>query len=305
MNKKIPIIVDCEPGIDDALALMLAFSNPKKIDVKLITSSVGNLALEKTTRNILFLVETFSPYKVDVAKGEEGKLDGIENKPDAIDVHGKSGLGMFEPSKPSLKAIRKKAIKAMYDTLMQSDEKVVIVALGPMINVSKLLLEHPDCKEKIKCVFAMVGSIDGVGNVTPYAEFNAYHDPVALDIVIKSGVPFVMSPLHLGQKTAVANEKFYSHRRKTFKEDFIYQMIKGSFEPTQEGFFGLHDPQVVYGLLHPELYTFKRCDISVCLKKRKYAQTFVVENPNGSCFVQEAKSYKKVSKRMFKDFYRG
>jgi inosine-uridine nucleoside N-ribohydrolase len=302
--KKIPVIIDTDPGIDDALALLLVFSNPKKLDVKLITTAIGNNSIEKCTKNSLFLVENFAKTKIDVVKGMSKTLDKKEDKEDATSVHGASGLGIFKTPASKQKAVKKDVVEEIKKVLDRSNQKIVLIALGPLVNYANLLIKHPECIQKIDYIFSMGGSVDGVGNATPYAEFNVYYDPKALDIVLKSGVKLVISPLHLGQKTAVANEKFYSHKQENLKEKLIYEMIKGSYEPTQEGFFGLHDPQVIYGLLHPRLYQFKKCDVTVSLKKKTYGQTFMTLNKEGKYTVQLAKNYKKISKKMFKDFYK-
>lgn len=302
--KKIPVIIDTDPGIDDALALMLAFSHPNRFDIKLITTAIGNSSIAQCTKNSLFLTETFSKSKINVVKGLSKTLDKIAEKEDATSVHGASGLGLFNTPTPKQKPTNEDVVEAIYKVLKNSKEKIVLVALGPIVNFANLLKKHPNCIEKIDYIFAMGGSVDGKGNATPYAEFNVYYDPKSLEIVLNSGVNFVLSPLHLGQKTAVANEKFYAHKKETFKEQLIEQMIRGSYEPTQEGFFGLHDPQVIYGLIHPRLYEFKRCDISVSLDEKTYGQTFVKLNPKGKHKVQLAKDYAKISEMMFKDFYK-
>ena len=302
--KKIPVIIDADPGIDDALALLLAFSNPKKIDVKLVTSAIGNKSVSSCTRNILFLVERFAPYKIDVARGEGQTFDDVEFKDDATYVHGRYGLGNFKAPEPTQEPIEGEVEDVMYNKLMESEEKLAILALGPTINIARLLEKHPDCKEKISFIFVMGSSMDGVGNVTRYAEFNVYQDPRAFQMVLDSGVPTIISPLHLGRETAIKDEVYFKHKRKTFKEHFIYELIKGSYEPTQPGAFGLHDPQVVYGILRPKLYEFKKCDITVSQNLETYGQTFITLNPNGKHYVQLAKNNKRISKKMFKDFYK-
>jgi len=305
--KRLPLIIDADPGIDDALALFLAFSNPKKIEIKLITSALGNMKKEIVLKNCLYLVEKFSPYHIPVAgkPSEALSQSGVQKYNEYYkEIGGNYALGLNEPKGVKQKPIKDEAVEAIYKTLIASNEKIILISLGSLSNLANLLLKHPDCKEKIKYIFAMAGSIDGKGNATAYAEFNVCFDPKSLDIVLKSGVNFILSPLHLGLETAVANEKFYSHKQKTFKDKFIYNLIKGSWEPMQEGFFGLHDPQVIYGLLHPKLYKFKKCDIKVNLSKKYYGQTLVSVNPNGKHIVQLAKSNKRISKKMFKDFYR-
>lgn len=304
MKRRIPVIIDADPGIDDSLALLLAFSNPKKIEVKLLTSAIGNKPIALCTKNSLFLVENFASYKIDVVRGVDEPFDGIKSKQDATDVHGKYGLGNFKAPTPKIKAKKCNVEDAMYKKLIESKEKIVLVAMGPTINFAKLLKKYPDCKDKIECIFIMGASMDGTGNITPYAEFNIYQDPKSFKMILDSGVKTIVSPMHLGRETAIPDEAYLNHRRKTFKEQFIYELMKGSFEPSQPGRFALHDPQVIFGLLEPKLYEFKPCDITVSLKKSTYGQTFITPNPEGNHLVQLAKNNKKISKKMFKAFYK-
>ncbi len=304
MKKRIPLIIDADPGIDDAAALLLAFANPKKFDIKLITSAVGNKSLALSVKNTLYLVENFAPYEIPVARGVNKTYDDKEEKNDASDIHGKWGLGKVKPLKTKQKPLKGEVSDIIYEKLKQSEEKVVIVALGPTINIAGLLKNHPDCKEKIDYIFVMGASVDGSGNITPYAEFNVYYDPKAFDILLNSGVKIIVSPLHLARESANSDEKYLNHKQKTKKDKLIHDLIAGSFEPSQPGYFCLHDAYTIHGLLRPSLYRFEKCDISVSLKKKNYGQTFITLNPEGKHYVQLAKNNNKIRRKMFKDMYK-
>lgn len=301
------IIIDTDPGIDDAFAIMIALQNTDVFDVKLITSAVGNMPLDIVTKNALFLVETFSPYHIDVARGSKNTMDGIDDKnmsEDLEKVFGKHGLGLFVPPATKQQPLQISAVEAIKNTLLSSKEKMIVFALGPSGNIAQAILDYPEIKEKIDYIFLMGGSVDGKGNATPFAEFNVYFDPVAFDIVLKSEIKVVLSPLHLGKETASRDEDFTSRKANTFKEQFIRDMIAGSFEASQVGRFALHDAHVPMGVLRPELYDFFPCDISVSLDKEHYGQTFVTKNPQGKHIVQLAKDNETVRKTLFEEIYK-
>lgn len=304
MKKKIPLIIDADPGIDDAFALLLAFANPKKFDIKLITSAIGNKAISLSTKNTLYMVETFAPYDIPVARGEDKTYDDIEERNDASEIQGKWGLGNFKAPTPNKKPLRGEVADILYKTIMESEDKVVLVGMGPFVNFARLLELHPDVKEKIECIFAMGASMDGTGNVSRYAEFNVYHDPKSFDIVLNSGVKLIISPLHLARETANDDKKYLKHRQKTQKEKFIHELIAGSFEPCQPGYFCLHDAYTIHGLLRPNLYRFEKCDITVSQYLETYGQTFITPNPDGKYYVQLAKNKNRIRRAMFKDNYK-
>ena len=304
MKKRLPIIIDADPGIDDALAMLIAFANPKKLEIKLITAAVGNKSLALSVRNTLFLVDKFAPYEIPVARGEDKTYDDKEEKNDASEVHGKWGLGDFRAPTPKKKCLRGDVGDIMYEKILECKEKVVLVGMGPFTNFAHLIEKHPDVKDKIAYIFAMGASVDGKGNVTKYAEFNIHHDPVAFDMILKSGIKLVISPLHLAKETANDDHLYTGHRAKTDKEKFIYDLFDGSYEPSQPGRFCVHDAYTIHGLLRPKLYRFEPCTITVSLKPETYGQTFIKLNPKGKFVVQLSKNKDKIKKLMYKDIYK-
>ena len=302
-----PLIIDTDPGVDDAVALIIAFQNQDVFDVRLVTTAVGNMPFEISNRNTLFLVEKFAPYHVDVAEGKKETVDKVGIKKTqkySNKIEGISGLGNFVPPEPSQELLPDDAVEAMYKALSASKEKIIICELGSSVNIAKLVTKYPEIKDKIEYAFIMGGSIDGRGNVKPYAEFNVYHDPVAFDIMLKSGVQVVLSPLHLGLESAMEDEAYLSRPITSFKEQFIHDLIDGAFEPMQVGKFALHDTHVIMGLLNPSLYEFKNCDITVSCEKENYGQTFVTLNPKGKHKVQLAKNAAVVRDKLFEEIYR-
>lgn len=195
MNVKTPIIIDCDPGIDDIMMLLLALTH-ENLDVKLITTSAGNQTQDKTMDNALSFV-SYLEKEVEVARGLSKPL--FRELIVAAEVHGESGIGNVMFPESTYKESPRTAIQAMQAVLEEVEEPITIVATGPLTNVGALLLAHPELKPKIKEISIMGGCAKG-GNVTPTAEFNIFVDPEAAEAVFQSGVPVIMSGLDVTHK---------------------------------------------------------------------------------------------------------
>ena len=137
------VIIDADPGIDDALAIAMAvYSN--NLNVKLLTSVCGNVTIDKITKNMLDLLQALEKRDIPVAIGAEKPL--ARKKDNSIQVHGKSGLGDWKFPKCELKPVKENAVEKMYEILSNSSNKITIIALGPLTNLAELLLKHPDVK---------------------------------------------------------------------------------------------------------------------------------------------------------------
>ncbi|WP_217587499.1 nucleoside hydrolase [Lentibacillus saliphilus] len=191
----IPVIIDCDPGIDDVMALLLAFVRPE-LDIRLITTEAGNQTQDKTAYNARSFL-SYMNQEIEVARGLEQPL--FVNLEVADDVHGESGLGDVIFPEPNFAESDRTAINALYETIMTSDEPIVLIATGPLTNIGALLLAHPEVKENIRYISFMGGAAVG-GNMSPTAEFNVYVDPHAADVVFRSGIPIVMSGLDVTHK---------------------------------------------------------------------------------------------------------
>src|SRR3712207_2694870 len=174
MEKK-PIILDVDPGHDDAVAIMLACAAPE-LDLLAVTTVAGNVPLEKTTRNALRVLSLIGHTAVPVAAGASSPLHRPLHT--AEDIHGESGLEGPEIPEASFELDERGATALIADALREAPEPVTLVPLGPLTNVATLLREHPELRERIARVSLMGGSI-GLGNTTPAAEFNIYVDPEA------------------------------------------------------------------------------------------------------------------------------
>lgn len=206
------VIIDCDPGVDDAIALFMAFAS-EKLDIKAITTVAGNVKLEKTSKNALKLTE-YVGYDVKVAKGASKPI--IRELVTAEFVHGESGLGNMVLPEPDGAFYTKNAYDTIYEEATNCENGLEIIALGPLTNIAITLLKYPEIKEKLKHITIMGGSTE-LGNHTPAAEFNIYVDPEAAKIVFESGIPITMVGLNVTNKayiTAKVLEEILSYNNR-------------------------------------------------------------------------------------------
>ena len=255
--KKKPVILDGDPGHDDAIALVLAAAFKDQLDIKAITAVGGNQTLAKVTLNYRRIATFLGLKDVPIAAGREQPM--LADLVVAPNYHGESGLDGPKLPDPEIPLSELSAVELMAKVLRESDEKVIIVATGPQTNVASLLLAHPELKEKIECISIMGGGLLK-GNWTSAAEFNIIVDPESADIEFRSGVPVIMAGLDVTEKAYVLPEEWDKLRglnpvAKMVAEwcDFFYIHLK---ELGWEG-ATLHDPCSVMVLVHPEIFTIK------------------------------------------------
>lgn len=187
---RLPIFLDTDPGIDDAVAIAAAIFAPE-LDLQLMTTVAGNVSVEKTTRNALQLLH-FWNAEIPLAQGAAVPL--VRAPRDAASVHGESGMAGYDFVEHNRKPLGIPAFLAIRDALMRAPEPVTLVAIGPLTNIALLLLQCPECKPYIRRLVIMGGSA-GRGNCTPNAEFNIAADPEAAACVFRSGIEIVMCGL--------------------------------------------------------------------------------------------------------------
>lgn len=250
MSKR-PIIIDTDPGIDDALAIGIALF-AEELDVRLITTVAGNVCLEHVTNNVLKLLH-FWGKKVPVAAGASAPL--LEPLVDASNVHGATGMEGYEFPEPDRSLLLKEhAVEAMRRTIMESEEPITLVPIAPLTNIALLFVMYPEVKEKIKEIVLMGGSA-GRGNKGIMSEFNIATDPEAAAIVFRSKVPIVMAGLDVGWKALVYPEDSEKMRVMGKTGEMAYCLFKkyrgGSFQTGLK----MYDSCAMAYLLRPELYT--------------------------------------------------
>lgn len=277
--KKRPVLLDGDPGHDDAMAWMLAKASPD-LKILAVTSSAGNQTIEKTTfnaRRVCALLGIDAPF----AMGLPAPLlcDPIT----AGNIHGQTGLDGPSLPQPTLPLSPLSAVELMAKALRESPEPVTIVVTGPETNAAALLLAHPELKPKIAEISVMGGGLD-FGNWTPAAEFNILADPEAAEIVFTSGIPLLMSGLDVTEKALIFPEDFERVRS-------VGNQVAGVVADWLEFFFKfhrdigyvgapVHDAVAVAALLHPELFTIR--DLYVGIETGgEYCRGTTVGDPHG------------------------
>ncbi|GGK63547.1 nucleoside hydrolase [Ornithinimicrobium pekingense] len=273
-----PLIIDCDPGHDDALALLLAVASPT-LDLRAVTTCFGNCSVQDATRNALRILTLAGATHIPVAQGASGPLTGevaLGNY-----VHGVSGLDGPDLPEPGMEVVAQDAVKLLADVLRNSDEKVTLAVTGPMTNVARLLQQHPELTPRIDEIIFMGGSTER-GNHTPTAEFNTYADPEALDVVLQTGVPVRMIGLNLTHQALATPEVV---RRMSDMQHSVGQICAGWM-----GFFGasyrkvwefdappVHDPCTIVALIDPGAVTWREAFLAVELEGRWTRGTTVVD----------------------------
>lgn len=262
MDKR-KIIIDCDPGIDDAVALSYAAAHQDYFDVLAVTTVSGNQNIDQVTRNALNLTK-FWGLDVPVAKGMGEPL--VRKAVFAGDVHGENGLAGCILPKSERQIEEKNAVFYLRDVLMAAEEKITMVCTGPLTNIALLFKLFPEVKEHIDELVFMGGAIRG-GNVTPCAEFNIYVDPEAAKIVFDSGVPLVMCGLDVTWKCNIDRKQVLKLCLSGNKAaTFCGEMIGNNIETTDNKYRGkacMHDVVPLMYLIHPEFFKYERAILDV------------------------------------------
>ncbi|GGH12112.1 ribonucleoside hydrolase RihC [Paenibacillus segetis] len=272
-----PIIIDTDPGIDDAVALAIALYS-EKLDVRLITTIAGNVGLDKVTKNALRLLKFFNK-NVPVALGADRPL--IKAPIDASDIHGSTGMDGFDFEEPTEDLVLKEnAVNAMHRVIMDSKEPITLVPIGPLTNIALLLKMYPEVKENIAEIVLMGGST-GRGNAGVMAEFNIFADPEAAKIVFQSNLPLVMVGLDVGWKALVYPEDSEQLKVMNQTGNMIYQLFQKYRGGSMKTGLKMYDATAIAYLLEPEMF--------------QVVDTFVDVELNGSmttgCTVVDLKGY--------------
>ena len=272
--QKEKIILDCDPGHDDAVAIMLAGINPK-IELLGITVVAGNQKLEKTVNNALKVCNHLN-LDVPVYSGMSRPM--IREQLIADDIHGETGLDGPKFEELKIKAEDKHAVNFIIDTLMNSDEKITLVPTGPLTNIGMAIRFEPRIIEKINRIVLMGGSYQ-LGNMTPAAEFNILADPDAAHIVFSSGVKIVMMGLDLTRQASATKEVVEKIKSLNNKASKLFVDLMEFFAASQKNVFGwsappVHDPTTIAYIIDPECIEVKPmfCEIELW-SERSYGRT--------------------------------
>lgn len=259
------IIIDCDPGHDDAIAICLALAHKKELNINAITTVAGNQTLDKVTTNALKIIELLGE-DIDVAKGAISPLIR-ELKTAPVDAHGSTGMDGPILPKPIKTVCSSNAVEYMLNVLRRSKEKITIVAIGPLTNIALLIKTYPEIIGKIEEISLMGGGLF-VGNATSAAEFNIYVDPEAAKIVFESGVPITMSGLDVTNKAYILKDEFEGLRGKGKISHFIVELLDFYYQYSEiYGYIGsgIHDACAIAYLLKPELFDYKYYHVDVMI----------------------------------------
>lgn len=252
------IILDTDPGIDDAVAIAAALFCPE-LELRLLTTVAGNVTVDKTTRNALQLLD-FWQATVPVAAGAAAPL--LRPLSSAADVHGESGLAGYPFAPPSRQALSQPAFQAIYQSLCNSDRPVTLVTIGPLTNIALLLMHYPDCRSRIERLVMMGGSC-GRGNVTPSAEFNISVDPEAARRVFESGIDIVMCGLDVTLKAVLTPDYLATLPALNRSGAMLHALFHHYRSTSMTGGLCMHDVCAIAWLVKPQLFTLQRCFVTV------------------------------------------
>lgn len=259
------IIIDTDPGQDDAVAILLALASPE-LEVLALTAVAGNVPLPLTQRNALQIVE-LSGRQVPVHAGCDTPLK--RKLVTAEYVHGRSGLDGIPLPEPTTPLAPGHAVDTLIDTLRQHPSgTITLCPLGPLTNIATAFQRAPDIIPRVAEIVLMGGAYFEVGNVTPTAEFNIYVDPEAADIVFKSGAPIVVMPLDVTHKALTSREWVEEMRTLGTPVGQAVASWTDFFERFDTAKYGsagapLHDPCVIAYLIEPALFTGRHVNVEI------------------------------------------
>ena len=261
------IILDTDPGVDDALALFLAIASPE-VQLEAITTVSGNVPVELTTRNALTLLELAEQPDIPVARGSARPL--VREPVYAAYVHGQNGLGGIELPEPRTKPLKQHAADLIIEKVMDAPGEITLVAIGPLTNLALALRTEPRIAQHVRDVVIMGGALRVPGNTTPAAEFNIYADPQAASIVLHGGWPIRLVSLDVTTKTLLQREQVNLLARSNSKvTSFIQRLLDFYFDvfgPTVYGAnagFQMHDPLALAAAFQPDLITWESSYVDV------------------------------------------
>ena len=260
------IIIDTDPGQDDAVAILLALASPE-LEVIGITAVAGNVPLALTQKNARMICELAGRPDVRVHAGAVRPL--VRRLVTAEHVHGRTGLDGPQLPEPTMPLQEMHAVDFIVQTLLAEEPgTVTLCPLGPLTNIAAALNRAPEIAGRIKEIVLMGGGFFEGGNVTPAAEFNIYVDPHAAEIVFSSGVPIVMMPLDVTHKALTTAMRVAAFRAFGTKVGIATAEMLEFFERFDEEKYGsdggpLHDPCVIAYLVRPELFRGRHCNVAV------------------------------------------
>lgn len=259
------ILLDTDPGIDDALALFLALASPE-VQLEAVTTVHGNVPIESTTRNALGLLELAGRGDIPVARGSAHPL--VRAPVDAKYVHGPTGLGTLALPEPQASVVKQSAADLIIERVLAAPGELTLVAVGPLTNLALALRREPGIASQVREVVIMGGALRVPGNITPTAEFNIYADPHAAHVVFKAGWPLRLVSLDVTNQTTINREQTRQlARQKSAISSAIEAMLEFYFEVFAPAFgnnvLRLHDPLALAAAFRPDFIQWEPAYVDV------------------------------------------
>jgi pyrimidine-specific ribonucleoside hydrolase len=256
-----PVIIDCDPGHDDAMALMLAVASPE-LELVAVTTVAGNQTLEKVTANAIRVLDVVEAHDIPVAAGADRAL--IHAARAAGDVHGETGLDGPDLPPPSRTTEPVHAVELIASKLRE--RRLTLIPIGPLTNIALLLATHPELTGQIEGIVLMGGAI-GIGNVTPSAEFNVWVDPEAAYRVFTSGLDVTMVGLDVTHRAMLSAERADA-LRDTGRAGAVVADLHAFYRQYHERVYGhsdtpVHDALAVAHVIAPEVITTERLPVEI------------------------------------------
>ena len=261
------IIIDTDPGQDDAVAILLALASPDEVELLGVTAVAGNVPLPLTQRNARIVCELAGRTDIPVFAGCDTPLS--RKLVTAEHVHGKTGLDGPQLPDPTMPLQDQHGVDFIIDTIRaHPDGTVTLCPLGPLTNIATALQRAPDVAPRVQEIVLMGGAYFQVGNITPSAEFNIYVDPDAADIVFRSGIPLTVMPLDVTHKALVTAPRVEAFRTMGTEVGRMVAEWTDFFERFDKEKYGsagapLHDPCVIAYLIRPDLFSGRRINVEI------------------------------------------
>ena len=255
-----PVVIDTDPGVDDAIALLMALSSPE-IDVIGLTTTAGNVPIRPATRNALAILESLGRTDIPVAKGATRPVRGRFAY--ARDVHSEEGLTHPLPP-PTSRTSDTGAVQFLSDTLRANPGEVTVIALGPLTNLARLHRDQPTVLPLAKRLLVMGGAVDTPGNITPHAEFNFYSDPTAARLVMESGIPITLIDMAPCRQVFLTRADVESARPSSAAGILAERLLAGWFTQgaTRER-FNMYDPLTLVAAIAPHAIKLRSVTMTV------------------------------------------
>ena len=258
------IIIDTDPGVDDSLTFLLALASPE-IKLEALTTSQGNVTLDKATRNALSVLELARSSHIPVAAGSIVPL--VQPLRASAYVHGESGIGNSHLPEPHTKPVSQHAVDYLIERVLAEPNEISIFPIAPLTNIAMAIRKEPRFAGSVKELVIMGGAIQEGGNMTALAEFNIYVDPHAAHIVFHSGIPITLIPLDVTHKCLLKQQHVdrlmqINSPISNFIRDTLEVYLKSSLALGYAG-SSLHDPLTLATIIAPELLTLREYYVDV------------------------------------------